>query len=535
MRRIIHHIILIIFTITAALPLRAENAVDDYDALSRLSSEQLLDSGRTYFEQRVASRALACFSIVSERYRKGMPAAEAQLSIRALNNNGCVYKYFYFNYIDAYECFSQALDLCEETGYEDFKPVVLVNLGDLLSDYSSNFVSQPMAQQARQIFDQCMDDAVARRNWEVMTTAFFNLANQNYDLDLTKYRVIFADDIPASTPDLEYVRLQYTGISHIQQRRYAEARDCFRRQLAVVTTPWEPERDTLATLMSIAYTYQCEHDYQHMAEALLQAYDLASARNVDDHAAGICQQLADCYHLMGDAPRQQLYYQRYLESKEATHGSHLANIGELNYIHELQKEQLKARELTLRQQRQRYALVGAALILAVVLISAFLLWRKNRELTARNKSLFEKTQQVMKAEAEEQKLRRSRQSDENRESLTLRIQAVLDQPDVYCQQDFTVARLAKLVESNTTYVSQAINDHYATSFSNVLGQCRVREACRRMNDREHFGNITIEGIAAGVGFKSRTAFANAFKREVGLTPSEYLRMAAQQPQETPVS
>ena len=134
----------------------------------------------------------------------------------------------------------------------------------------------------------------------------------------------------------------------------------------------------------------------------------------------------------------------------------------------------------------------------------------------------------MKVEAEEQQKRRSNsQNSEQRQTLIQRIEEILDQPDIFCQQDFTVARLAKLAESNTTYVSQAINERYATSFSTVLGNCRVREACRRMNDQQHYGHITIEGIASGVGFKSRTAFANAFKREVGLTPSEYLRIAAQ--------
>ena len=42
----------------------------------------------------------------------------------------------------------------------------------------------------------------------------------------------------------------------------------------------------------------------------------------------------------------------------------------------------------------------------------------------------------------------------------------------------------------------------------------------------NMGNLTIEAIASGTGFKSRTTFVNAFKRETGLKPSEYLRMAA---------
>ena len=90
-----------------------------------------------------------------------------------------------------------------------------------------------------------------------------------------------------------------------------------------------------------------------------------------------------------------------------------------------------------------------------------------------------------------------------------------------------MSHLAKLADSNTTYVSQVINERYGMTFSNVLSKFRIREACRRISDeREQYANITIEGIATGVGFKSRTAFINAFKREVGITPSEYIRMAA---------
>ncbi len=579
--RNIYYGVIIVLLSVGILQLRAENAVEDYDSLSRLSSAQLLETGRYYFEKRIPSRALACFSIVAERYRKDMDHDEARVCIRAMNNNGCVYKFFYFNYSQAYECFSQALDLCEEHGYDEFAPVVLVNLGDLLSDYSNNFDSSPLALQAAQFFEQCIASAVEKQNWEVLTTAFFNLANQNYELDLTKYEVLFSPDIPDDTPDLEYVRLQYRGIERLQQGDIAGARECFERQLAVVNTIWEPERDTLATLMNIAYTYEKERDYERSANYLLQAYDMAETRQLTDHSAAICRQLSECYHFMGDADRQNRFRMLYLEKREKEQDSRLASIGELNYVHELQKEQQRAAEMTYRQRQQQYALLVTVLLLSVILGSALLLWRKNRELLARNKALFEKTQIVMKVEADEQLKRRNRhsapgrsavsppppqpaapqapaapsqpgapppsersavspppqpqpgsstsgQSSEQRLLLIQRIEEILDQPEVFCQQDFTVARLAKLVESNTTYVSQAINERYANSFSTVLGTCRIREACRRMNDQEHYGHITIEGISSGVGFKSRTAFTNAFKREIGLTPSEYLRMAVEQ-------
>ena len=64
------------------------------------------------------------------------------------------------------------------------------------------------------------------------------------------------------------------------------------------------------------------------------------------------------------------------------------------------------------------------------------------------------------------------------------------------------------------------------AFSNLLGSYRIKVACQWMDEPAKYGNLTIEAIASGTGFKSRTTFVNAFKRETGLKPSEYLRMAA---------
>ena len=174
-------------------------------------------------------------------------------------------------------------------------------------------------------------------------------------------------------------------------------------------------------------------------------------------------------------------------------------------------------------------------MLLVVLGSAILLWRKNRQLNSRNKSLYEKNRQLLQIEHEAQELRknndekysRSNLSDDQRSALAMRIEEILSSADAICEQDFTLNKLAKLVDSNTTYVSQVINEKYGMAFSNVLAGFRIKEACRRMNDEtDRYSQMTIEAIATGTGFKSRTTFINAFKRETGLKPSEYLRMAA---------
>jgi AraC-like DNA-binding protein len=256
-----------------------------------------------------------------------------------------------------------------------------------------------------------------------------------------------------------------------------------------VSARWEPVRDSIAAYMNIAHTYHMEDDYARELAWLDEARQLADRSDVSDLAATISHRLVEA----------------------------------------------RARLLDDRQRLQQYIILAIALALVAVLASAVLLWRKNRQLRQKGRSLYEQYQQLLQADREEQQLRRSlaeakysrsNLTSEQRDSLLDRIRLVLADAGEVCQPEFTLAKLSKLVDSNTTYVSQAINEHYGTSFSNVLSGLRVREACRRISQEgDRYRHVTIEAIATDVGFKSRTAFTAAFKRETGLMPSEYLRMA----------
>lgn len=479
------YILFLLVSICSAAP--QENAASS-EKLAELSSEALMERGRIFFEKRQAGQALECFSIIADRQQEGT-LEEAKWRVRALNNSACVYKYFYFDYIQAHEHLMRAYQLCDSIHDDDFMPIIMVNLGDLINDSSNDSQSETLTNQAQDIFEQCIEKAVEAKNWELMVTAFFNLSNLNYDLSLDKFGIIFSSEIPKDTPDLQYVRLQYKGLESLQQKNFETARRYFMEQLSAITTPWEPKRDSVATYMNIAYTYRMEQDHANEIEFLKKALQLASDNNINDQAT---------------------------------------NIGHLLIA-------AQAKELTDRQAMQIMIIVAIGLALVIVIIFAFLLWQKNSQLRNRNRSLYEKNRQLLEMEREEQALRkevvenkysRSNLSDEQKDTLIFRIQDILSNPENICQPEFTLAKLAKQAESNTTYVSQVINERYGQAFSNVLSSFRIKEACRRMSDEsDKFGNMTIEGIATSVGFKSRTAFINAFKREVGLTPSEYLRVA----------
>lgn len=114
---------------------------------------------------------------------------------------------------------------------------------------------------------------------------------------------------------------------------------------------------------------------------------------------------------------------------------------------------------------------------------------------------------------------------EQQEIIAQKIMAVMEQTTEYCQTDFSLDKLAKLVGSNSKYVYQVINDSFKKNFNAFVNTYRIQTARERLIDVDHYGNLTIKGIAESVGFKSPTTFINVFKKMVGLSPSVYQNMA----------
>lgn len=520
-------LLLIGFYILFHLVVNAREIRDDYQTLSMVSSEKLMEEGRGYFEKREAGKALSRFLIVAERYQDNSGKEQKELSIRALNNAGCVYKYLYYDYPQAFEYFTRAYNLCEESGYDSFLPVILVNLGDLLNDYGVTYNSQSVLEEAENLFNDCFVRSVDNKNWELMTTAFFNLSNINYDIDLDKYKEIFSPEIPSDTPDIEFVRLQYNGIKALQEGKYANARENFERQLNVINTQWEAGRDSICVYLNIAETYKDEKQYDKQLEYLKSALERATDDEFVELEVEVARQLADCYKNLGDSIEYERYHDLYLEKREEMHNARLASIGELKYISDLRREEANAREANVKNRILGIVILGLAIILTIIVIASILIWRKNKALKRTNHILYEKYNLLLGTEDEhkEEKYAKSNLDITKKEELIEKIKEVMNDASQISRDDFTSKELAQLVGSNTTYVSQVINETYGVSFSTQLSTSRVKLVCRRISEGTQYDNFTIEGIANSVGFKSRTAFINAFKREVGLTPSQYIKMA----------
>jgi AraC-like DNA-binding protein len=84
----------------------------------------------------------------------------------------------------------------------------------------------------------------------------------------------------------------------------------------------------------------------------------------------------------------------------------------------------------------------------------------------------------------------------------------------------SLSELAKKIGESPHHVSQVINEKLNESFFELLATYRVEEAKRILSDKKN-DKLTVEEISEMVGYNSKTAFNNAFKKLTDKTPSEF--------------
>jgi|GEM_PF-4969537 len=97
---------------------------------------------------------------------------------------------------------------------------------------------------------------------------------------------------------------------------------------------------------------------------------------------------------------------------------------------------------------------------------------------------------------------------------------LFDVDKIYLDSTLSLRLLTKKLQSNEKYVSSYINNTYHMSFNAYVNRYRIEEAKRLLLEVENM-HFTIETIAQMAGFHNKSTFNLAFKKETGLTPSQY--------------
>jgi len=200
--------------------------------------------------------------------------------------------------------------------------------------------------------------------------------------------------------------------------------------------------------------------------------------------------------------------------------------------------------------RWRLGIILISVVLLLIIAFVVVLLIQKRRLNAKNADLFERNRELIdlhdKLTAEwrghtkpntttaelSQTDKHESEPDGDTEAwkadLLARIIEFMETSDSYLSSEFSLAQLAKEVESNAKYVSQVINERTGNNFRVFINNYRIMVARKRIMDYETWGNFTIKSIGESVGFKSSANFIAAFKKVTGMTPSLYMAMSRQQ-------
>ena len=118
------------------------------------------------------------------------------------------------------------------------------------------------------------------------------------------------------------------------------------------------------------------------------------------------------------------------------------------------------------------------------------------------------------------KYQKSSLLEENKELILSEIRKEMDEKKYFCNNLASLSRLSKQINETNHHVSQVINEKLNMNFFELLAKYRIEEA-KKIIIADKDKKLTIEEIAEQVGYNSKSAFNNAFKKLTSQTPSEF--------------
>ncbi len=520
----------------------------------RLPTDSLSKLGGYYLDKRnIPDSAYLCFSIVIDRYYENqLKKEELKLAARAMHDMGVLHMRVYYDFIKANTYLLMGQDLAMKCNDSIDIPLFSNSLANL---YLANSVLSPESTDYKAIVGQykrAFHDAVKAENWRALPTICVNVMNVAFGEDMLP---LIAGEIEAYSqlemPDTiirnDYCKALCHGMLLWQQGEQEQAIETFKVLPVSHKLPWYNQIEFEYLKHEILYHAFLKRKDPAATLAEIQAMEnLVVHENLPDCLTDVYRYyylfyrsqnnpaLADKYELLWHRQRDQVIQQ-----------THFNDMRDADFMMQMGKKDEQMRNIEHKRKVQQGILWAIVATMLLVLGLLWMLYRKYRQVNEQNQVLYHRIQESLAAEdtlrqlhvqsapaVEKPKYRHTPLDEDTRAALIERISSVMESSPEVFSDTFSLDRLSEMVEAkHSNYVSQVINEHFGCNFNAMVNDRRIKEACRRMSDVEHYGNQTIKAIAQSVGFNSHSNFVNTFKKFTGLTPSAYLKLTRTHPDE----
>ena len=387
--------------------------------------------------------------------------------------------------------FLQCIDILMEstqhaTGFSEIDPLIytLLSLNDL-------YIDNKMPEKALPLIEK-MDTALNRLA-RCPATPDWVIQKRRNNVTISKAMVYAANHQKEQAESLFREYRQFQGLSMLDKAaegvyltmmgRYDEAVRMFDESDSIMRSSGEPVIDLyVKTLFN--YKYDALQKAGRTAEALA---------------------LSDRIRQLSDSIQQQ---------------ERQADVEQLQEIKQQEEEIIrKHQSLTIH----RILLITILLLLLMAIYIILRIRRYNRQLTEKNRSLYEQIQQRQQTEAEEQRQLEAQPEERltQNQQLYRRLCELTKNPDVFTDPDTNHETLARLLGTNYQYVYAALRECADTTPADYLNRLRIQYAAQLLEKSDDSIGLIIEQS----GFTNRTTFARLFASCYSMTPSEFRRAA----------
>jgi len=120
------------------------------------------------------------------------------------------------------------------------------------------------------------------------------------------------------------------------------------------------------------------------------------------------------------------------------------------------------------------------------------------------------------------KYEKSSLSEQEKSAIHKKVRKEMEENRYFAGNLASLSDLAHTIKESSHHVSQVMNEVMGKGFFELLAWYRVEEA-KRIIQEDSEAKLTVEDIAERVGYNSKSSFNTVFKKQTGLTPSEFRR------------
>lgn len=118
---------------------------------------------------------------------------------------------------------------------------------------------------------------------------------------------------------------------------------------------------------------------------------------------------------------------------------------------------------------------------------------------------------------------------EKKEQYLFQLEEIFASKELFLKKDLVIRDIADETGISVHHLSNLINSEFNLHFQDYVNLKRIEYFKEKINDPE-WKDLSLEGMAWGSGFKSRTTCFRAFIKHTGKSPSEYFKVIRMSPE-----